>query len=136
MKAQCSPLSTHYLFGVSLERRCLDTQCLSNCSRSDEDFQSYMRSNYINGATDDDVGNLFDSLYPDDPSQGSPFGTGMNYSVPSQYKRLAAIQGDLVFQAPRRFFVEQTYDKQPTWCFRACYNSPLSICRVVLTRAL
>ncbi|TBU50159.1 carotenoid ester lipase precursor [Dichomitus squalens] len=84
---------------------------------TDRGFQSYMRSNYVDGATDDDIGDLFDTLYPNDPSQGSPFDTGTNYSLPPQYKRLAAIQGDLVFQAPRRFFVEHTFDKQPTWSF-------------------
>nr|VWO95133.1 Carboxylic ester hydrolase (EC [Ganoderma boninense] len=76
-----------------------------------------MLSNYIDGATESDVGDLFDTDYPDDPTQGSPFGTGILYAIPPQYKRLAAIQGDLVFQAPRRFFVEQTYDRQPTWSF-------------------
>ena len=80
-----------------------------------------MLSNYISGAVESDVGDLFDTLYPDDPTQGSPFDTGTNFSFPPQYKRLAATQGDLVFQAPRCFFVEHTYDRQPTWSFRTCF---------------
>ncbi|PIL23720.1 hypothetical protein GSI_13470 [Ganoderma sinense ZZ0214-1] len=83
----------------------------------DTAFRAYMLSNYIDGATESDVGDLFDTDYPDDPTQGSPFGTGTNFSILPQYKRLAAIQGDLVFQAPRRFFVEHTYNRQPTWSF-------------------
>ena len=88
-------------------------------SRDDAAFRAYMLSNYIDGATESDVGDLFNTYYPDDPTQGSPFDTGVLYSIPAQYKRLAAIQGDLVFQAPRRFFVEHTYNRQPTWSFRA-----------------
>ncbi|KAI1790735.1 carotenoid ester lipase precursor [Ganoderma leucocontextum] len=84
---------------------------------TDAAFRSYMLSNYIDGAAESDVDDLVDTMYPDDPTQGSPFDTGTNYSLFPQYKRLAAIQGDLVFQAPRRFFVEHTYDRQPTWSF-------------------
>ncbi len=43
-------------------------------------------------------------LYPDDPAQGSPFGTGNDDQLAPMYKRMAAFQGDVVFQAPRRFF--------------------------------
>ena len=89
--------------------------------RNDTAFRSYMLSNYISGAVESDVGDLFDTLYPDDPTQGSPFDTGTNFSFPPQYKRLAATQGDLVFQAPRRFFVEQTYNRQPAWSFRTSF---------------
>ena len=81
-----------------------------------------MLTNYIQNATEEDVGDLFDTLYPDDPAQGSPFGTGSSFSY-HQYKRLAAIQGDLIFQAPRRFFVNHTADVQPTWSFRECLRS-------------
>ncbi|KAM5535616.1 hypothetical protein V8D89_010783 [Ganoderma adspersum] len=88
----------------------------------DATFRAYMLSNYMDGATESDVGDLFDTLYPDDPTQGSPFDTGILFAIPTQYKRLAAIQGDLVFQAPRRFFVEHTYDRQPTWSFRAYFS--------------
>ena len=80
-------------------------------------FRDYMLTNYIQ-ANESDVGDLFDVQYPDDPTKGSPFNTGTKYGIPPQYKRLAAIQGDLVFQAPRRFLVEHTYDNQPTWSYR------------------
>ncbi|KAG2008175.1 carotenoid ester lipase [Coprinopsis cinerea AmutBmut pab1-1] len=42
-------------------------------------------------------------LYPDVPALGSPYNTGDElFGFPSIYKRAAAIQGDLVFDAPRR----------------------------------
>ncbi|KAJ3486531.1 hypothetical protein NLI96_g4177 [Meripilus lineatus] len=35
----------------------------------------------------------------------------------SQFSRIAGILGDFVFQAPRRFFLQQTSGKQNTWAF-------------------
>ncbi|RPD65826.1 carotenoid ester lipase precursor [Lentinus tigrinus ALCF2SS1-6] len=92
----------------------------------DAHFRDYMLTNYMNGANESHVGDLFETLYPDDPAQGSPFDTGSQYAF-LQYERLSAIQGDLVFQAPRRFFLEQTYDKQPTWSFLSKRNKNLSL---------
>src|ERR1700753_3719149 len=43
------------------------------------------------------------NIYPDDPSQGSPFGTGnQTFGLSSQFKREAAILGDLMFFSLRR----------------------------------
>ncbi|KAJ2921870.1 hypothetical protein H1R20_g15226, partial [Candolleomyces eurysporus] len=43
------------------------------------------------------------TLYPEDPSVGSPYGTGVElFGLPASYKRHASIVGDLVFDAPRR----------------------------------
>ncbi|KZV67945.1 carotenoid ester lipase precursor [Peniophora sp. CONT] len=47
------------------------------------------------------------SAYPEDPTLGSPFGTGTKNAITPQFKRLAAILGDLVFQAPRRAFLSE-----------------------------
>jgi len=45
-------------------------------------------------------------LYPDDPALGSPFNTGDNdFGVPG-FKRSAAISGDVLFQAPRRAWIQ------------------------------
>ena len=62
--------------------------------------------------------------YPADLTQGSPFGTGILNALTPQSKRLAAMQGDLVFQGPRRFFLNATAAKQPTWSFRTSYLLP------------
>ncbi|KAJ7266555.1 carotenoid ester lipase precursor [Mycena rebaudengoi] len=45
-------------------------------------------------------------LYPDDPTQGSPFDTGAANQLTPEFKRLSAFQGDYIFTGPRRFFLE------------------------------
>ncbi|OCH84264.1 hypothetical protein OBBRIDRAFT_711474, partial [Obba rivulosa] len=55
--------------------------------------------------------------YPDDITQGSPFNTGVLNAVTPEYKRISALQGDLVFQAPRRFVLQQRSGIQPTWSY-------------------
>lgn len=79
--------------------------------------RNYLRSNYLPSASDAQVDQVL-QLYPEDPIVGSPFDTGIANAVTPQYKRLAAFQGDLVFQAPRRFFLEQRSGKQNAWSFR------------------
>ncbi|KAF8711982.1 Extracellular triacylglycerol lipase precursor, partial [Rhizoctonia solani] len=45
--------------------------------------------------------------YPEDPSAGSPYNTGNNtFGRATQYKRAASVLGDLLFEAPRRDFVQ------------------------------
>jgi len=41
--------------------------------------------------------------YPDDPAEGSPYGTGELYAVTPESKRVTSILGDVLFNAPRRF---------------------------------
>ncbi|KAH8999251.1 esterase 1 [Lactarius akahatsu] len=49
------------------------------------------------------------SLYPDDPSAGSPFGTGnQTFGTGPGFKRGSAIIGDIYFQALRRFWSQTT----------------------------
>ncbi|KAG9118566.1 hypothetical protein FRC07_006866, partial [Ceratobasidium sp. 392] len=45
-------------------------------------------------------------FYPIDPAAGSPYGTGNEtFGLAAQYKRLASVVGDLIFQASRRDFL-------------------------------
>ncbi|KAI0351392.1 esterase 1 [Trametes cingulata] len=45
------------------------------------------------------------ALYPDDPSRGSPYDTGSDtFGLGSQYKRAAAIAGDIWFHSVRRLW--------------------------------
>ncbi|KAJ7243603.1 extracellular triacylglycerol lipase precursor [Mycena haematopus] len=45
-------------------------------------------------------------LYPDDPALGSPFNTGNNtFGLSSQFKRAAAIDGDVAFHSQRRLWM-------------------------------
>ncbi|KAJ7315067.1 Alpha/Beta hydrolase protein [Mycena albidolilacea] len=54
-------------------------------------------------------------LYPEDPTQGSPFGTGTAYQLTPEYKWLAAFQGDFAFVGPRRSFLEKASVTQDAW---------------------
>ncbi|PIL25854.1 hypothetical protein GSI_11607 [Ganoderma sinense ZZ0214-1] len=46
-------------------------------------------------------------LYPDDPTAGSPFGTGNEtFGLGSEYKRMAALVGDVMTQAPKRAWIQ------------------------------
>ncbi|KZV67243.1 alpha/beta-hydrolase [Peniophora sp. CONT] len=55
--------------------------------------------------------------YPDDPTLGSPFDTGLNSSITQEYKRVSALTGDIVFQAPRRLFLQRRASKQPAYSY-------------------
>jgi len=86
-----------------------------NLTTSDEAL-AFIQSNYIPTATDAQITKLGE-LYPSDPAAGSPFDTGTQNQLSPQFKRLAAIQGDLVFQAPRRFFLRTASKTQDVWSF-------------------
>jgi len=56
------------------------------------------------------------SLFPDDPSAGSPFNTGNEtFGAGTGYKRGSAIIGDMLFQAPRRFWSQTT--RAPSYAY-------------------
>jgi len=68
-----------------------------------------------------DVTNLV-SNYPDDLGiSGSPFGTGLLYNLYPQYKRLAAIFGDVVFTLARRVYLTNIATQVPCWSYLASY---------------
>ena len=52
-----------------------------------------------------------------DPAQGSPYGTGEANQLTPQWKRLSSIQGDLVFQSPRRVFLKSLSPRQDAWSY-------------------
>ena len=65
------------------------------------------------------------NLYPEDPSAGSPFGTGLLNELYPQYKRLAAILGDLTFTLARRGFLSAANTAKPSvpsWSYLASYD--------------
>ncbi|KAF8143469.1 carotenoid ester lipase precursor [Mycena galopus ATCC 62051] len=88
-----------------------------NITTSSE-FLSYINSNYLPNSPSASIGKL-GKLYPDDPTQGSPFNTGLANQFTPQFKRLAAFQGDYVFIGARRFFLEYASKTQNTWSWRA-----------------
>jgi carboxylesterase type B len=78
------------------------------------EFLNYMQTNY--GIPQSDLAAI-SQAYPDDVTQGSPFDTGTANAITPEFKRLAALQGDLNFQAPRRFFLEAMSKTQTTFAF-------------------
>jgi acetylcholinesterase len=65
--------------------------------------------------------------YPDDAPSGCPFDTGYRNMLSAQSKRVAAIQGDVVFHAPRRFFLKNVANKQKAWSFSKQTSLSLAI---------
>lgn len=93
---------------------------IATTRRTDAEAEAYIHSTYFSTVSLDDLTPVF-AAYPSDPTVGSPFDTGSANAITPQFKRIAAIQGDLVFQAPRRFFLQQRSDKQKTWAFRETF---------------
>ncbi|KAI0091741.1 carotenoid ester lipase precursor [Irpex rosettiformis] len=83
---------------------------------TDNEVQEFVSSNYFPNASADEMNRLL-TMYPQDLSQGSPFATGNRNALTPQSKRLAALQGDLLYTAPRRFLLQQRSEKQPAWSF-------------------
>ncbi|GFF30012.1 lipase 4 [Aspergillus lentulus] len=71
------------------------------------DVAAYIRTLNGGGLSDEDVEELL-ALYPDDPTQGCPYGTGSERFASQgwMYKRGAAIAGDIFVHAGRRGLVE------------------------------
>ncbi|KAI0030227.1 alpha beta-hydrolase [Vararia minispora EC-137] len=57
------------------------------------------------------------AAYPEDPAVGCPYATGTVNNITSQFKRMASITGDLVFQAPRRLFFKRIVRTQPVFSY-------------------
>ncbi|KAJ3506803.1 hypothetical protein NMY22_g17130 [Coprinellus aureogranulatus] len=83
---------------------------------NDGEFKEYVSYLWLPNATDDQLSAVW-TAYPSDPSEGSPFNTSVESEITGQYKRVAAFQGDSVFQAPRRYFLHQRAGKQPIWSY-------------------
>ncbi|KAJ7132082.1 Alpha/Beta hydrolase protein [Mycena epipterygia] len=83
---------------------------------TDHGFLEYMHNNYFPGVSRDKILQLGE-LYPADPAAGSPFGTGRLNAITPEFKRLAAVQGDLIFQAPCRLLLSKASITQDVWGF-------------------
>ncbi|GJE92623.1 carotenoid ester lipase precursor [Phanerochaete sordida] len=90
---------------------------LSNLNiTTDTQLRAYLAEFFLPHASAAQLDTLL-ALYPADPAQGAPFGTGALDALSPQYKRLAALLGDLVFQAPRRFFAGERAGAQRVFAF-------------------
>ncbi|KAI9739845.1 MAG: hypothetical protein M1818_004901 [Claussenomyces sp. TS43310] len=90
-----------------------------------EDVVEYFSSVYFQSATKEQV-KAFVDLYPEDPSAGAPFGTGLLNNIYPQFKRVAAIIGDTTFILLRRNFLQYASDV-PSWTFISSYLNDLPI---------
>ncbi|KAF8906924.1 carotenoid ester lipase precursor [Mucidula mucida] len=94
---------------------------------TNEDFRTYVRDVMLPTAPDADVDRLVDpyprrrprDLYDNDQSvlAESPSDADAFSMMRPQFKRLATFQGDVVFQAPRRFFISALSGKQDVYTF-------------------
>ncbi|KDR73001.1 hypothetical protein GALMADRAFT_252397 [Galerina marginata CBS 339.88] len=91
------------------------SQSQSNVTTED-DFRNYVSTIYVPDASDAQL-EPFWTNYPSTPSEGSPYDTGDADELYPQYKRIASFQGDLTFQAPRRFFLQNLSGKQKIWSY-------------------
>ncbi|KAL0573980.1 hypothetical protein V5O48_007972 [Marasmius crinis-equi] len=83
---------------------------------TEDEVRTYVKTVFFPEITDQELDNLM-RLYPQDPAQGSPYDTGYLNFITPQFKRFASVQGDAVFQGPRRFFLENLSGKQNIWSF-------------------
>ena len=84
--------------------------------RTGDQLRQYLREYYFPTVNDSLVDDIL-AAYPDDPTLGSPFDTGLNNSITPEYKRVAAILGDYVFQAPRRLLLTERSGKTNAYSF-------------------
>lgn len=79
-------------------------------------MHEYVKQAYFPHASSAEIDELL-KLYPSDVTKGSPFNTGTANAVTPEFKRIAAFGGDLMFQAPRRFFIQHISDDQNVWSY-------------------
>lgn len=90
---------------------------------NDEDFKEYFQTVWWPTASDEDMEGLME-LYPQDPTQGSPFILETSSLTPAlddvnnptpNFKRMAALMGDYAFEAQRRNLLSNWNFTNPVW---------------------
>ncbi|CEL11052.1 Putative Acetylcholinesterase/Butyrylcholinesterase [Aspergillus calidoustus] len=84
----------------------------------------YLSKYFFHGATLDQMEELV-ATYPDITTHGSPFRTGLLNNWYPQFKRIAAILGDLTFTLTRRVLLQTVEDltpEVPSWSYLASWN--------------
>ncbi|KAK5632615.1 hypothetical protein RRF57_008329 [Xylaria bambusicola] len=91
---------------------------------TEADLIDYLSTVFFQKATREQVVDLV-GTYSSALSAGSPFRTGILNSPYPQFKRLAAMLGDLVFTLSRRLFLESATavnPNVPSWSYLASYD--------------
>ncbi|CAN8101770.1 unnamed protein product [Discula destructiva] len=100
---------------------------------NDEDFKTYFQSTWWPKATDEDMQGLME-LYPQDPSQGSPYILDPTILTPvldaannptPNFKRMASLIGDYTFEAQRRNLLSNWNYTSPVWNYIQDNDVPL-----------
>ncbi len=84
--------------------------------RTDSQLETYIRTFVFPSITNIEY-KAIAKAYPSDVTQGAPFDTGHLNALTPQFKRIAAFDGDLMFHAPRRLFLDQIASRQNAWAF-------------------
>jgi len=82
---------------------------------------NYLSTVFFADATEAQITSLVDT-YPNDQSAGSPFRTLLLNDWYPQFKRLAAILGDLTFTLTRRVFLNTVATEVPSWSYLSSYD--------------
>jgi carboxylesterase type B len=91
---------------------------------TNQNLVDYFSTVFFRDATTDQIEGLL-ATYPEDLSAGSPFRTGILNALYPQYKRLAAIIGDISFTLTRRAFLSSASAVNPdvpSWSYLASYD--------------
>jgi len=97
--------------------------------RTDAQVKNWIKTSFLPGSTDAAINKIAD-LYPQDITAGSPFDTGILNAISPQFKRIAAFLGDGVFQAPRRWMLDNTVGTNPNvWAYgKPCLDLCFVLC--------
>lgn len=85
---------------------------------------TYLSEKFFHGASTETIEELV-ATYPDTTDDGSPFRTGIFNNWYPQFKRVAAILGDLTFTITRRAFLDianQVNPDVPSWSYLSAYD--------------
>ncbi|KAK6086733.1 carboxylesterase [Seiridium cupressi] len=91
---------------------------------TEELLVDYLTDVFFHDATREQMQALVD-VYPADITAGSPFNTGLLNNPYPEFKRLAAILGDLTFTLTRRVFLSETSALNPdvpSWSYLSSYD--------------
>ncbi|KAF2084284.1 lipase 3 precursor [Saccharata proteae CBS 121410] len=67
------------------------------------------------------------NVYPDNPADGAPYNTGDLNNWYPEFKRIAAIIGDLYYILVRRVYLESVSETIPAWSYLSTYDHLTSI---------
>ncbi|KAK0224140.1 extracellular triacylglycerol lipase precursor [Armillaria fumosa] len=96
-----------FISGTNLDEGTLGLSTTTNFT--DENIKDFIRTSYsvFPPYLSDTILDRLLELYPDDPSLGSPYGTGNEtFGLPVGWKRVASMAGDILFDAQRRTWTQ------------------------------